>query len=276
MTADATLTERVLMPVASDTDARTTCRVLTSYSPDRVIAVHVIEKAGGVPNKASVEQRRNNARRIFAAVDETFDDSRTAVETEIRYGTDVAQAVVGAANEHNASAIVFSPRRGGRWVRLLTGDVALSLVTESDRPVIVLPEELKGTVSDGTPLARTRVRTLDALLEPTRTNVTQRTRLSRTWTPTHECRRETREGPRPARRAHDRRRHDDRCRYLRPSGDGYRPGGFVCDQLLRDRRGDRFADGAVAVGTRYRDARIRRGVLLRQSCARAPFGSIAG
>ena len=151
MTADATLTECVLMPVASDTDARTACRVLTSYSPDRVIAVHVIEKAGGAPDKASVEQRRNNARRIFAAVDETFDDSRTAVETEIRYGTDVAQAVVGAANEHNASAIVFSPRRGGRWVRLLTGDVALSLVTESDRPVIVLPEELEGTVSDGTP-----------------------------------------------------------------------------------------------------------------------------
>ena len=110
MTADATLIERVLMPVASDTDARTACRVLASYSPDRVIAVHVIEKAGGAPDKASVEQRRNNARRIFAAVDETFDGSPTVVETEIRYGTDVAQAVVGAANEHNASVIVFSPR----------------------------------------------------------------------------------------------------------------------------------------------------------------------
>ena len=114
-----------------------------------MIAVHVIEKAGGVPDKASVEQRRNNARRIFAAVDETFDGSPTVVETEIRYGTAIAQAIVDAANEHSASAIVFSPRRGGRWVRLLTGDIALSLLTESSRPVIVLPGELDETVSDG-------------------------------------------------------------------------------------------------------------------------------
>ena len=149
MTTDTTLTERVLVPVASDTDARTTCRALRSYSPDRVIAVHVIEKAGGAPDKAGVEQRRSNARSIFAAVDETFETTGTAVETEIRYGTDVAQAIVDAANEHNAIAIVFSPRRGGRWVRLLTGDVALSLLTESDRPVVVLPGELEESVSDG-------------------------------------------------------------------------------------------------------------------------------
>ncbi|PSP75961.1 hypothetical protein BRC86_02300 [Halobacteriales archaeon QS_3_64_16] len=61
MTTDATLTECVLVPVASDTDARTTCRVLRSYSPDRVITVHVIEKAGSAPDKAGVEQRRCNA-----------------------------------------------------------------------------------------------------------------------------------------------------------------------------------------------------------------------
>jgi nucleotide-binding universal stress UspA family protein len=149
MTTDATLTERVLMPVASDTDARTTCRALRSYSPNQVIAIHIIEKAGGAPDKAGVEQRRNNAQSIFTAVDDVFETTKTAVETEIRYGTAIAQAIVDAANEHSASAIVFSPRRGGRWVRLLTGDVALSLLTESNRPVIVLPGELDETVSDG-------------------------------------------------------------------------------------------------------------------------------
>jgi len=145
----ATLTERVLMPVADTEDARTTCRVLSPYDPDRAVAIHVIEKAGGAPDKAGVEQRQERANEIFAAVEEGFEGTDTSVETEIRYGTDVADTIVEAAGDHDATAIVFSPRKGGRWVRLLTGDVALSLVTKSDRPVVVLPEEAEETVTDG-------------------------------------------------------------------------------------------------------------------------------
>lgn len=137
---DATLTERVLVPIASEEDARATCRALRPYGPREVIAVHVIEKAGGAPDKAGVEQRQERAAGIFAAVESAFEGIETDVETEIRYGTNVAETVVAAAGDHGASAIVFSPRAGSRWVRLLTGDVALSLLTGSDRPVVVLPE----------------------------------------------------------------------------------------------------------------------------------------
>ena len=145
----ATLTECVLVPMADAEDARTTCRVLGPYQPDRVVAIHVIEKADGAPDKAGVEQRQERAKEIFAAVEEGFEGAETDVETEIRYGTDVADTIVEAAGDHDATAIVFSPRKGGRWVRLLTGDVALSLITESDRPVVVLPKEVKETVTDG-------------------------------------------------------------------------------------------------------------------------------
>jgi len=44
------------------------------------------------------------------------------------------------------TSIVVTPRGGSRFVRLLTGDVALELVTESDRPVVVLPDP--GTDAD--------------------------------------------------------------------------------------------------------------------------------
>jgi nucleotide-binding universal stress UspA family protein len=52
----------------------------------------------------------------------------------------VADAIFAAADDYGATAIVITPRGGSRWVQLLTGDVALSLVTETDRPVVVLPD----------------------------------------------------------------------------------------------------------------------------------------
>lgn len=102
------------------------------------MAVHVIEKAGGAPDKASVEQREERAAEIFDAIAECLGDH--ALETEIRYGTDVADTIFEAAADYDATAIAFTPRSGGRWIRLLTGDVAMTLVTETDRPVIVLPD----------------------------------------------------------------------------------------------------------------------------------------
>jgi nucleotide-binding universal stress UspA family protein len=130
---------RVCIPVADPDDARRTCRALRRYDPGSVVAVHVIEKAGGAVDKASVEQREERADDIFAAVEESLDGFD--VETDLRYGTDVTESIFEAAADHDASAIVFSPRGGSRWVRLLTGDVALDLVTQTDRPVIVLPDD---------------------------------------------------------------------------------------------------------------------------------------
>ncbi len=51
----------------------------------------------------------------------------------------MAEAIVDAARDADASAIVFRPRGGSWWLNLLTGNVRDSLVARSDRPVIVLP-----------------------------------------------------------------------------------------------------------------------------------------
>ena len=142
----AEIFDRVVIPVASVEDAVATCRAARPYLTGSVVAVHVIEKAGGAPDKASVEQREEVAEEIFEAVHDALDDERT-VETDLRYGTDVSETIFAAAKDHDASAIVITPRGGSRWVRLLTGDVALDIVTETDRPVVVLPDV--DTADDG-------------------------------------------------------------------------------------------------------------------------------
>jgi nucleotide-binding universal stress UspA family protein len=133
------LFDRVVLPVASPEDARASCHAAREYLTGNVIAVHVVEKAGGAPDKASVEQREEYAEETFEALTECLDGERQ-IETEIKYGTDVAETIFAAASDHDASAIVITPRGGSRWVRLLTGDVALDIVTKTDRPVVVLPD----------------------------------------------------------------------------------------------------------------------------------------
>ena len=137
-----TLFRRIVLPVASEEDARATCEQVRTRLPDggEVLAVHVVEKAGGAPDKASVEQREERARGIFAVVEEELSTEGIAVESEILYGTDVAEAILDAANEFDATAVVFTPRGGSRWLKLLTGDTATSLIENADRPVVVLPD----------------------------------------------------------------------------------------------------------------------------------------
>ncbi|ACV11388.1 UspA domain protein [Halorhabdus utahensis DSM 12940] len=134
---------RVVVPVASRDDAAATAAALAPYidAPDRtVIAVHVIEKADGALDKASVEQREADAEAMFGIVTEGLDGVDAALETEIRYGTDIAGTLVETADDVAASAIVFTPRGGSRWKQLLSGDVTHNLVHESDVPVVVLPD----------------------------------------------------------------------------------------------------------------------------------------
>ena len=143
----ADLFERVLLPVASRDDATSSARALRPRVGDSVVAVHVVEKAGGAVDKASVEQREEEAEHIFEAVHEGLDDD-TTVETEIAYGTDVAETIFDVAAEVDATSIVFTPRGGSRWVQLLTGDVALDLITGTDRPVVVLPDQQNEDTAD--------------------------------------------------------------------------------------------------------------------------------
>ncbi len=131
--------DRVVLPVASVEDAKATCRAVQPYLGGTVVAVHVIEKAGGAPDKASVEQREQRAEEIFEVIDDELGD-RYTIETDLRFGTDISETIFDAADDHDASAIVITPRGGSRWIRLLTGDVALNIVTKTDRPVVVLPD----------------------------------------------------------------------------------------------------------------------------------------
>jgi len=135
----ADLLARVALPVASEKDAIATARALGQVDEQvgTIHAVHVIEKAGGAVDKASVEQRELVAEEAFEALEAALD---RPVETRITYGTDVTEAIFAVADDVDATAIVITPRGGSRWVRLLTGDVALSLITESVHPVVVLSD----------------------------------------------------------------------------------------------------------------------------------------
>ncbi len=131
------LFERIVLPVASVDDARASARAIESYDVESIVAIHVIEKAGGAPDKASVDQREGVAQEAFEVLRAQLGPD---IETDIRYETDVAKAVFAATEEYDATAIVITPRGGNRWVQLLTGDIALNIITETDRPVVVLPD----------------------------------------------------------------------------------------------------------------------------------------
>ncbi|RLM57353.1 universal stress protein [Halobellus sp. Atlit-31R] len=135
---------RPLVPVASDADAKRTVAAAFPHVAavgGRVTVLHVIEKAGGAPDKAPLEQREELAEELFAAAREAAADAGVDVETELRYGTDVAEAILDAAGDTDATAIVFAHRGGRAWWDLFSGGVRETLTTDSDVPVVVFPDE---------------------------------------------------------------------------------------------------------------------------------------
>ncbi|MFT4946393.1 MAG: nucleotide-binding universal stress UspA family protein [Natronomonas sp.] len=129
------LLAHVLLPLANKEDAVRTASALEPYDPEKVTALHVVEKGGGVPDKTPVEQSEQVAEEVYEAVRTVFADAaeRTA------YSRNVVDAIFEAAEQVDASAIAYQTRGGGRIARFLSGDPSLKLVTESDRPVIALP-----------------------------------------------------------------------------------------------------------------------------------------
>jgi nucleotide-binding universal stress UspA family protein len=141
---------RPLVPVAGRTDAESTLAAALpriAAAEGRAVVVHVIEKAGGAPDKASVEQRETAAAELFERAEALGAEAGVEIETEVRYGTDVAEAIREAAAERDATAVVFTPRESKWWWNLFGHEVREKLVTESERPVVVLPD-VRGTDAD--------------------------------------------------------------------------------------------------------------------------------
>ena len=137
------LLRRPLVPVASEADAEATAEAAVPYFDgvaENVTVVNVIEKAGGAPDKASVEQREAYAERVFGVIVPSLEAFDFEVETRIAFGTDVADAIIDAGRQMDATAIVFVPRGSGILPRVLSGDVEHALTTRSDRPVVALPQ----------------------------------------------------------------------------------------------------------------------------------------
>jgi len=132
------LTAHLVVPVVNEEDARETAQALDKYEFERVTVVHVIEKSGGAPDKLPLEQAERQASDAFGA----FRGYVSEIDTETAYGRDVVAAIMEVAADVDASAIAFRPRGGSRLVQFLSGDTALELVTDADRPVIALPEEV--------------------------------------------------------------------------------------------------------------------------------------
>ncbi|WP_152042008.1 universal stress protein [Salinigranum salinum] len=148
----ANLLSNPFVPVASVDDARITLDAVldrVAAASGRMTVAHVVEKAGGAPDKASMEQREGIAEEAFELVRGRAADAGVDVETELLYGTDVAETLVEAAHESGATAIVFTPRGHKWWWDLFSEDVADALVHESDLPVVVLPSPADAGADDG-------------------------------------------------------------------------------------------------------------------------------
>ncbi len=139
------LTSRILVPVANEEDATRTCEAIAEHLSDEadttdVVAFHVIEKAGGAPDKAPLPAREEQAERIFKIVESYSQTFGYTVETRLVFGTDVLESILDGAVEADATSILFVPRPSGRLTRLLTGNLSSQLVSEAPVPVITLPQ----------------------------------------------------------------------------------------------------------------------------------------
>ena len=133
----ADLLGHALLPVANEDDASATARALEPYDPERVTALHVVEKGEGVADKTPVEQSEELAAESYAAVRSVFPDA----DEHTAYGRDVAEEIFDAVDAVDATAIVYRARGGNRLMRFLSGDLSSELVTDAPVPVVALPRE---------------------------------------------------------------------------------------------------------------------------------------
>ncbi len=131
--------DRIVVPVSGEDDAVKTAKAVAPYfNGSEIIAVYVIEKAGGAPNKAPMDAAEEHGRKALDAFEEELAEHSDKIKKEILFGSEVADTVLKEAEDRGAT-VVFVAREGGRFIRLLTGDNAISFVTKNRIPVVSLP-----------------------------------------------------------------------------------------------------------------------------------------
>lgn len=138
------LLRRVVLPVANSDDARETCRAVLpaiAKAHGEVMAVYVVETNPGGMNKAPPSAMNEVGEQTLSIVETQCEEYLIPVQTEIRYGPTVREEVFDTARSKDASSVGFVPRTGSRVGKFLSGDNALSMITENDVPVIVFPCE---------------------------------------------------------------------------------------------------------------------------------------
>ena len=140
-----TIEDRILLPLASITDAQRTVEALIAVYADAdyrplVIPMHIIEKGDGSIDRLPVNAQKGQAAELFTYAIEELEAAGFEVAPALFYGSNVVDTIIEAATDDGASAIVFLPREGGRLSRFLTGDRPTRLIMESPIPVITLPQ----------------------------------------------------------------------------------------------------------------------------------------
>lgn len=133
--------DTIVLPLASVSDADTTCLALRPYlsTTTDVIVVHVIEKTAGGIDSASIEQRKLRADQIFDQCKTELEASVGRMMNTLTYHTDVVESIFDTAESHNADVVVFTPRDAHRFVKLISGDTAFELIHRAECPVLIVP-----------------------------------------------------------------------------------------------------------------------------------------
>lgn len=136
---------RIFSPIAeeNDVDAKCEAEVLFLEPEGAIVVVYVIEKTESTPDKSLFDAGRKQADAIFIIVQEQSTETSHDVQTELRFGTAVVDEILHVAEEFDASSICFAPRLGSRWIKLLSGDHAYWLTTETELLVLVFPHPEK-------------------------------------------------------------------------------------------------------------------------------------
>ncbi|KAB1190513.1 universal stress protein [Haloferax sp. MBLA0076] len=150
------LLDHVVVPIADETDAVETADALNLYLDGvrRVTAIHVIEKGGGVVDKAPMEKRRADAAHYLSVFDVQLGGS-VDIDMRMSFGTNVAETILETAEDVEATAIAYRPRGGNRLVRLLSGDTGARLATNGELPVVSLGKRPNIEAISGNPSSDT-------------------------------------------------------------------------------------------------------------------------